>query len=363
MLKCKVCNNIISPNEDNLLILSGVPLYTFNCSNETTDLQLLSCKYCGCVQQYNYIITSNYEDVYRSIGVSFEYREKKKSQLENFINKYNLKTSNIIEVGCGDGQILDILREIGITAEGVETNKENFEVCKKKNHKVHLNSVNNILGQYDAFLSIYHLEHLPNPLKYVFNLYRILKPGSVGLIEVPNYDFIEKNNIWLEFTKEHIVYYRKRSITSLLLNCGFSVEEINEESGGLCLSIVVKKPQYDYSFSKMKKEISDSILKFKQLVESLNYDFAIYGAGHYSMFLINLCYIKYGIKPKYIFDSNLLKCGQKIYDIEVEHRDNMNTKNDLKNIIICCGVYNVEVAKILKEMNVNNQWEKIIEWN
>ncbi len=351
MIKCKVCNNIISPNEDNLLILSGVPLYTFNCSDETTDLQLFSCKYCGCVQQYNYIVTSNHEDVYRSIGVSFEYREKKKSQLENFINKYNLKTSNIIEVGCGDGQILDILREIGITAEGVETNKENFEVCKKKNHKVHLNSVNNILGQYDAFLSIYHLEHLPNPLKYVFNLYRILKPGSVGLIEVPNYDFIEKNNIWLEFTKEHIVYYRKRSITSLLLNCGFSVEEINEESGGLCLSIVVKKPQYDYSFSKMKEKIFSDVEKFNTLVEKYK-NYILFGSGHYSMFLLNMA----NIKPKYIFDSNKQKCGHKVHDITIEHCDEIKrfqNSTEIDSIIVCCGIYNNEVEKMLINMNLN----------
>ena len=365
MIKCKVCGNDISTKEEDILVIDHVPYYTFKFSEKTIKLILVSCNFCGGVQLHDDIpLSEDYETVYRSMNVSKNYREQKKIQLKNFLDKYNLHKSQLIEVGCGDGQIIDIFYELGVFCEGVEANKNNWEVCNKKNYKVKLGNVYDIEKQYDAFFSFYVLEHIPNPIKYVLALYRILKPGGIGLIEVPNYDYIEQKGIWLEFTREHRIYYRKRTLEYLLLSFGFSIKSIEETSEGLCLTIVVYKPKKNEGFKNIKDKILSDEEKFKNLIESVNNDYSIYGAGHYSQLLINLMDAKYGLKPKYIFDSNFTKCGNKIRGIEIFHKDDLLKFKDIKNIIIICGMYTDEVYNQLVDINENNKyWENLIKWN
>lgn len=364
--KCDICGNYLATSRNDSLTIDNVPENTFNISENTVNLHVADCKYCGCVQLINVPLSPDYDVVYRSIGVSVSYREEKKRQIEQFVKSYNLFDANMVEIGCGNGQFLEIINEIGVNKIlGLESGANNYNECLNKGFNVIHGNLFNVLYKeklnnlFEAFVTFHYLEHLPNPTKFVKYLYKIIKPGGVGLIEVPNYDYIEKNNIWLEFTKDHRLYYRKRTLCYLLSKCGFNVELMEENNGGICLTVIVRKPDDNGGkFSSMKNQIKKDIKEFKKLIDRLNGPFAVYGAGHYSQLLINMVYEQYGgIKPTYIFDSNRQKCGNKICDVVIEHGDNAVNLQNCDNIIVICGIYNDEVCNMLSGLG-----KKIIKW-
>ncbi len=363
--KCKICGERLSTAKNESLIIDDVPENTFNFSKNTVNLHVIACKSCGAVQLVNVPLSADYDAVYRSIGVSVAYREEKKRQIKKFIEVYNLIDAQVIEIGCGNGQFLEMIREVGIEKiTGIEAGANNYHECLNKGFNVFHGNLPRVLKKeklsnlFDAFVSFHYLEHLPNPINFVTCLYEITKTGGVGLIEVPNYDYIEKNNIWLEFTKDHRFYYRKRTICYLLSKCGFDVEFIEENNGGICLTVIVRKlGKSDGIFSAMRNQIQKDIEEFKLMIEGLKGPFAVYGAGHYSQLLINIAHKQYGIKPVYIFDSNKQKCGNKICDVVIEHGNNAINMQNCDNIIVICGIYNDEVFNML-----SSSGKKIIKW-
>lgn len=364
MAKCAVCNNLLTSTQDNTLTLHNVPESTFNFSTETCDLNIISCGFCGAVQLIDVPLSKDYDVVYRSIGASTEFRENKKQQLKNLIEKYSLQDKKCIEFGCGNGQFLEIFKELNLNCAGVEFGIENYSECVAKNFQVYNNLEFISKNKYDAFFTFHYLEHFPEPVLLIGILFLVLKNGGVGVIEVPSYDLIEKNNIWLEFTKDHRLYYRKKTISILLLNFGFSIESIEENEETLCLTVVVKKPNYDFSFIGMKNKIKEDVIKFKETIDKLNGSFAVYGAGHYSQLFLNLINDKYKIKPIRIFDSNKQKCGNQICGVTIEHKDDIINTRDCGNIIIICGIYNDEVYKSLLLIDKNIiKVEQILKWD
>lgn len=363
--RCKICGKYLSILQEDSLLIENVPENTFNFSDKTVNLYITDCKFCGSVQLINVPLSSDFDVVYRSIGVSDSYRGAKKRQIENFLKLYNLYDANIIEVGCGNGQFLEIFNELGISnIVGIESGATNYNECLDKGFNVIHGNIFNTLkkaqlsNSFEAFVTFHYLEHFPNPLKFVTCLYKIIRPGGIGLIEVPNYDYIEQNNIWLEFTKDHRFYYRKRTLCYLLSKSGFNVELIEENNGGICLTAIIRKPESDDgSFSSMKKQIRKDIEDFKTLIDGLNGQFSVYGAGHYSQLLINMVYKQYGLKPIHIFDSNRQKRVHTICDVVTEHGDNAVNMYDCDNIIVICGIYNDEVFNILSSLG-----KKIIKW-
>lgn len=363
--KCDICGQPLSQSINDVLIIDDVPDNTFAISDNTLSLQVVNCKGCGSVQLINVPLSPDYEVVHRSIGVSFSYRADKKRQIEQFVNTYDLHNKSIVEIGCGNGQFLEIFKEIGArNIVGIESGADHCSECSNKGFDVIHGNISDVLqnqcmnDSFEAFVTFHYLEHLPHPAEFVSFLYRTIKPGGIGLIEVPNYDHIEKNNIWLEFTKDHRFYYRNRTLCYLLSKCGFNIERIEENNGGICLTAVVRKPEINDSvFSSMNIQVTKDIDAFKKMVDGLHGSFAVYGAGHYSQLLINMIYKRHGVKPLRIFDSNRQKCGYKICNVVVEHRDETANMHDCDNIIVICGLYNDEVCSMLSGLNIN-----VIKW-
>jgi hypothetical protein len=109
---CKICGRSLSTSKDDNFIIDNVPDNTFNFSEKTVTLHVADCTFCGCVQLIDVPVSPDYDVVYRSIGVSVAYREEKKGQIERFIKSYNLYDKKMIEIGCGNGQFLEIISEI-----------------------------------------------------------------------------------------------------------------------------------------------------------------------------------------------------------------------------------------------------------
>ncbi len=72
--------------------------------------------------QFQYV---GFEDRFR--GSESEIR----ARLADYV-PYFAGQSNVLDVGCGRGEFLDLLREKGISAKGLDLNAEMVEVCTSR---------------------------------------------------------------------------------------------------------------------------------------------------------------------------------------------------------------------------------------
>ncbi len=99
----------------------------------------------------------------------------------------------LLDLGCGRGEWLDLLRAWGHAPEGVDCNAAMVDGCFERGHKVHLGDALAFLraqpeASFDAVSAFHLIEHLP--LQVLIALFdealRVLRPGGFVLFETPN---------------------------------------------------------------------------------------------------------------------------------------------------------------------------------
>lgn len=120
----------------------------------------------------------------------------------------------VLDVGCGRGELLDLLREAGIEATGVDADEGMVERCGEKGHRVELADANEYLAQQNdgslgAIVALQVIEHLPyDRLVRFFELSRRkLVPDGVFVIETVNPHSIRAlKAFWVDLTHEQPVF-------------------------------------------------------------------------------------------------------------------------------------------------------------
>jgi O-antigen chain-terminating methyltransferase len=102
-------------------------------------------------------------------------------------------TSDILDVGCGRGEWLQVLREEGFQARGIDTNRILVQQCKDLSLDVEEREALNYLGSLsdgslNAVTAFHFAEHLPleTLVKFLDEAGRTLKPGGLIILETPN---------------------------------------------------------------------------------------------------------------------------------------------------------------------------------
>ena len=132
---------------------------------------------------YKYVA---FEDKFR--GSEAEIRSRVAGYLPYFE-----KATNVLDVGCGRGEFLDLLRERGVTASGIELNHDMAEVCRSRNLIVsegdvisHLDTLqDDSLGGLFAAQVVEHLEP-EYLLKFISTAFLKLRPGAKLVLETIN---------------------------------------------------------------------------------------------------------------------------------------------------------------------------------
>lgn len=100
---------------------------------------------------------------------------------------------NILDLGCGRGEWLELLTENGYVAQGVDLDLDMLEACKSLNlNHHHADALQFLKSQtddaFDVISSFHLIEHLPfDVLKILISeTLRVLKPGGLLILETPN---------------------------------------------------------------------------------------------------------------------------------------------------------------------------------
>jgi len=355
--KCRVCNHKFF--EEPLIGYENMPRAAQFLpdaeslkSDKGVDLEVCQCSGCGLVQLSNGPVPY-YKEVIRAAAFSEEMKDFRRKQFGSFIQKFSLEGKKIIEIGCGRGEFLSIMRQFGVEAYGLEHSEESVIQCVQNDLKVsrgfiQSNTYRLNYAPFDAFFILNFLEHLPDPNSTLRGIYNNLTNDAIGLVEVPNFDMILRNKLFSEFISDHLLYFTKETLTATLGLNGFEIIDCNEERYEYVISTVVKKRgKLDIShFNKYQAQLKNEIEEYIRRFEDKKV--AIWGAGHQALAIISL--INLADKIKYVVDSAPFKQGKytpathvRIVPPDVLHSLPVDA------VIVIAASYSDEVAKIIRQ--------------
>jgi 2-polyprenyl-3-methyl-5-hydroxy-6-metoxy-1,4-benzoquinol methylase len=129
------------------------------------------------------------EDVLR--GAPDEIKEQVKVYLP--VLKDAHITSGILDIGCGRGELLEVLRDAGLAAKGIELNRIQVARCQalaldviETEALAHLRSLP--AESLNAVTALHFAEHLPfeSLVSFLDEVARVLRPGGLVILETPN---------------------------------------------------------------------------------------------------------------------------------------------------------------------------------
>ncbi len=311
------------------------------------DLEVCQCSACGLVQLSNEPV-HYYKDVIRAAAFSEEMKEFRIKQFESFVKKYSLKDKKIIEIGCGCGEYLSIMKQFDLDVYGLEHLEKSVRQCVDNGLNVSqgfIESSNSKLANapFDAFFILNFLEHIPDLNSVLKGIHNNLNDDATGIIEVPNFDMILRNKLFSEFINDHLFYFTRETLSSCLQMNGFEVVECKEIWYDYIISAVVKKRKpldisdFYNTQENLKKEIETFINGFQPG------KVAVWGAGHQALAVIALTGLT--DKIKYVVDSAVFKQGKytPATHLPIVAREKLRS-DPVDAIIVIAASYSDEVA-------------------
>ena len=313
------------------------------------DLDVRQCQNCGLVQLSNPPVPY-YKEVIRAAAFSEEMRLFREKQFKEFVATWSLKDKKVLEVGTGKGEYLSLMQDQGVDAYGIEYGDESVEACREEGLNVEKDYISQFgyrlrNAPFDAFFILNFFEHVPHPNALLQSLSLNLTEGSIGLVEVPNFDMILKNNLFTEFIGDHLFYFTKDTLTYVLEKNGFEVLECKEIWYDYIISATVRKRQktdvssFDTQRQKLQEEIDAYTARFNRV--------AVWGAGHQALAVLSLLGLQ--DKIEYVVDSAPFKQGKytPATHLPIFPPDTLNVE-PVDAVIIMAASYSDGVAKKIR---------------
>lgn len=126
----------------------------------------------------------------------------------------------LLDVGCGSGNFLSIMRDLGWKVQGVEFDKKAAEIVQKRlGVKVFCKNFEKISfpkNSFDAVTMRHVIEHTEDPIRFLKKAWFILKPGGKLIVVTPNieslgHSIFKKNWVHLD-PPRHLFLFSAKSL-------------------------------------------------------------------------------------------------------------------------------------------------------
>ncbi len=307
-------------------------------------LRLSMCKQCNLVQSpsnvspsdifKNYAYFSSFSELWLKHVYEYFLSVQKKLKID--------KKSNILEVACNDGYLLQHFNNHGYKCVGVEPAKNVAKECKKKNIKVYedffsYSFVKKVFHsqKFDLLIGNNVLAHTPKLNDFVRSIEYVLKDEGIATLEFPHF---KKLFLGLQFDTiyhEHFSYFSLKVIKKIFKQNNlkiFDVEELDTHGGSLRIYACKKKNKklemnvvkkiisqeekiglFNHQklniFSNKIEKIKFNCLKFLIKQKKSNKKVYAYGAAAKGNTFLNYCGIKSDLIGG-VFDLNPDKYGK-----------------------------------------------------
>ena len=210
------------------------------------DITLAWCADCGFIENTKFDPDlAEYDAAYENaLHFSGVYRDYAKGEAQALIDRYDLRNKQIIDIGCGDGQFLSLLCELGDnTGVGYDpSHVKDDTVTLWPTAKVETRyfTDTDAHGGVDLILSRQVLEHIPGPAAFMAMVRRGLgdQANTVLSFEVPNADYmLEDLSVWDVMIYEHCNQFTELSLQMLFELSGFEVTDLRTGFGNQTLTV------------------------------------------------------------------------------------------------------------------------------
>jgi SAM-dependent methyltransferase len=142
----------------------------------------------------------------------------------------------ILDVGCGDGQLLAKLRRPGWRLAGLEPDAACAErVRARLGIDVRRGVLRDRLFDppFDVVTMVHVLEHVPDPAGDLLEVRRLLGPGGVLIVEVPacdSYGFALARHRWFGLDlPRHLTHFSTATLRRIVERAGFRVRDLHRK--------------------------------------------------------------------------------------------------------------------------------------
>ncbi|MBI4849797.1 MAG: methyltransferase domain-containing protein [Nitrospirae bacterium] len=158
--------------------------YTVPTARNTTLYQCLRCGF----SMFAPTVVGN-SAFYTAITAGQYYVEEKWEFIQGAKDIASLQAARILDIGCGSGYFLDLLKTKGMKCSGYEFSPEASEAARAKGHDIFNGPFPEALAStapYDVICMFQVLEHLPDPIGFLRDARKLLRPEGVLIVSVPD---------------------------------------------------------------------------------------------------------------------------------------------------------------------------------
>jgi SAM-dependent methyltransferase len=202
--------------------------------------ELVRCHECGLV--YVHALPDAVSH-HRQVGESLVYTDDQLAKREFFrrrahelletIERRQGEPGRLLDVGCGIGTELEVARERGWSATGIELATGSLRVAREQG----LDVVDRPLAEaelpdaaFDLVTANHALEHIPRVRPVLAEMRRVLKPDGLLFVSVPNLEAWQHrtrlDRFGLAFNDDHYLFFTPSTLGRLLEASGFDVLEL-----------------------------------------------------------------------------------------------------------------------------------------
>jgi len=263
-IKCKICGN----TENNRTYTAKEMMFGLK-----DEFQYLECANCKCLQlidiprdlakyypedYYSYFSKGEEHHIRHSFSKMLK-RNLKKGFLNHYLKGKSpigkmlapklssyypwIKTgtltsaSNILDVGCGSGELLLKMYNDGFRRL---TGLDPFikeDIHYKCGITIHKKTLDQLTEKYDLIMMHHAFEHMDQPLNIIKNIQQLLNPGGVALIRIPvagSYAWHKYGVDWVQLdAPRHIFLHTEKSMQILAEQAGLKFTGVTYDSWNL----------------------------------------------------------------------------------------------------------------------------------
>jgi 2-polyprenyl-3-methyl-5-hydroxy-6-metoxy-1,4-benzoquinol methylase len=218
------------------------------------DIRLGLCDTCG------FISNVAFDPTVHEYSVGYEATQSFSATFNSFhsklagrlIDRYDLHNKHLIEIGCGQGEFLIMLCEMGQNY-GVGFDPAYDTGRPREYNPAQVSFVQDFYSekyaavQGDFIACKMTLEHIPNTAEFVRTVRRSIgnRLETVVFFQVPNARYVMRDVAFWDIYYEHCSYFSAGSLAYLFEHCGFQVLDVATEYQEQYLTIEAKPVALD----------------------------------------------------------------------------------------------------------------------
>ncbi|WNC32646.1 MULTISPECIES: class I SAM-dependent methyltransferase [unclassified Thermosynechococcus] len=289
----------------------------------------------------------------------------------DLVSKFIKLREKIVEIGCNDGYLLTILKNMGYQSlVGIEPSNA-ADIASQNGITVFKTFLNeeilNDIGKVNCFLLVHTIEHFEDPFLALELLKNYLDDEGRIIIEVPNFE---------GYCHEHLYFFNIPFFYKLAHDMGFSIEEevVTEDILRIVINKVrrpIEKPvdivkEYRQKIISLalekQNQINKIIIEVENIIKDSTKEIYWWGAGSLSVDILTLIDQSLLIGSKLrVIDGDDRKWGMTIpcLNIDVEPFHILKEDGKQKLLIIASSFYE-EILRTIERESLQVQEIKII---